>query len=89
MRLVDTDVLVDILRSHGPALAWFGSLEELPATAGFSVMELLAGCPDEPAARSSGDTRVPGTPQSSGDTILNCPQSSGDAIRGEFRGHHT
>jgi predicted nucleic acid-binding protein len=46
--LIDTDIAVDILRDHGPALGWLRSLEsELPALAGYSAMELLRGCRDK------------------------------------------
>ena len=41
MYLVDTDVMIDIQRSFGPALAWFASLSELPNIPGFVVMELI------------------------------------------------
>jgi predicted nucleic acid-binding protein len=41
MDLVDTDVLIDVQRGHRPALAWFGSLAELPSVPGFVVMELV------------------------------------------------
>jgi predicted nucleic acid-binding protein len=41
MDLVDTDVLIDVLRGHPPALAWFGGLTTLPAVPGFVVMELI------------------------------------------------
>lgn len=46
MRLLDTDVLVDIRRRHPPAVAWLASLPEKPALIGLSVMELIAGCRD-------------------------------------------
>jgi hypothetical protein len=39
--LVDTDVLVDVLRGHGPAVEWFDGLDELPAVPGLVVMELV------------------------------------------------
>jgi predicted nucleic acid-binding protein len=43
--LVDTDVMVDLLRQHAPAVAWLNSLEDaeilLP---GIVVMELTQGC---------------------------------------------
>jgi predicted nucleic acid-binding protein len=39
MYLVDTDVMIDIQRSYGPALAWFASVSELPSIPGFVVME--------------------------------------------------
>jgi hypothetical protein len=41
MDLVDTDVLIDIPRGHPPAVAWFGGLTDLPAVAGFEIMELI------------------------------------------------
>lgn len=41
MYLLDTDVLIDIQRGHPPALAWFGSLTDLPSVPGFVVMELI------------------------------------------------
>lgn len=41
MLLVDTDVLVDILRGHAPAVDWFSGLPELPSVAGLVVMELI------------------------------------------------
>jgi len=39
--LLDTDILIDIQRSHAPALAWFFALNELPSIPGFVVMELV------------------------------------------------
>jgi predicted nucleic acid-binding protein len=41
MDLLDTDVLIDVQRGHPPALAWFGSLVDLPAVPGIVVMELI------------------------------------------------
>ncbi len=45
MVLVDTDVMVDLLRQHAPAVGWLNALEDaeilLP---GFVVMELTQGC---------------------------------------------
>lgn len=41
--LLDTDVMVDILREYPPAIAWYDALEELPTTSCFTVMELLGG----------------------------------------------
>lgn len=46
MILLDSDVLIDLLRKHPPAVAWFGTLpedEEL-AVSGYVVMELIQGC---------------------------------------------
>ena len=31
MRLLDTDVMVDVLRGYQPAVAWLESLDEAPA----------------------------------------------------------
>ena len=44
MRLLDTDVLVDIVRGYGPALQWLGRLADAPGLPGFCVMEVVAGC---------------------------------------------
>jgi predicted nucleic acid-binding protein len=41
MDLLDTDVLIDVQRGHPPALAWFGSLVDLPVVPGIVVMELV------------------------------------------------
>lgn len=45
--LVDTDILIDVLRGHPPALQWFSKLEEIPAVPGFVVMELIQDAPDK------------------------------------------
>jgi predicted nucleic acid-binding protein len=43
--LVVTDVMVDILRQHPPAVAWLASLGEEPIQIpGFVAMELIQGC---------------------------------------------
>jgi predicted nucleic acid-binding protein len=44
MRLVDSDVVIDLLRQHPPAVAWFASQPERPGLPGFVLMELVAGC---------------------------------------------
>src|SRR5687768_13089582 len=44
MLLLDTDVCVDLLRSHPPAVAWYSGLQEPTALPGFVVLELLRGC---------------------------------------------
>jgi predicted nucleic acid-binding protein len=41
MMLVDTDVMIDVQRGHPPALAWFGTLTDMPAVPGLVVMELI------------------------------------------------
>ena len=45
MILLDTDVMIDLLRHYPPAVAWLKSLgEEEILLPGFVVMELLQGC---------------------------------------------
>lgn len=45
MILLDTDVVVDILRNHPPAIAWLQGLGTAPlGLPGLVVMELLQGC---------------------------------------------
>jgi hypothetical protein len=36
VRLLDTDILIDIQRGHAPALAWFAGVDELPLVSGFT-----------------------------------------------------
>jgi tRNA(fMet)-specific endonuclease VapC len=43
--LVDTDVMVDVMRRHEPAVAWLDSLgAEVIGIPGLVAMELLQGC---------------------------------------------
>ena len=45
MLLVDTDVMVDILRGHSPALAWLNSLgSDSLGIPGLVAMEMVQGC---------------------------------------------
>jgi predicted nucleic acid-binding protein len=45
MLLLDTDVMIDILRSHRPALHWLQTLGQTPiGLPGLVVMELIQGC---------------------------------------------
>jgi predicted nucleic acid-binding protein len=44
MLLLDTDVMVDLLRGHAPAVAWLEALDDDILLPGFVVMELLDGC---------------------------------------------
>lgn len=47
MILVDTDVMVDIIRRHSPALDWLDALgTEVIGIPGLVAMELLQGCRD-------------------------------------------
>lgn len=43
--LLDTDIMIDVLRGYSPALKWLDSLagEEI-VLPGFVVMELIQGC---------------------------------------------
>jgi len=45
MILIDTDVAVDVLRNHPPAIAWLQGLGAAPlGLPGLVAMELLQGC---------------------------------------------
>ena len=41
MKILDTDVLIDIQRNHRPAIDWFATLSEPPCVPGFVIMELI------------------------------------------------
>jgi len=43
--MIDTDVLVDVLRNYPPALAWLRTIRtELIDVSGLTALELLQGC---------------------------------------------
>jgi predicted nucleic acid-binding protein len=42
--ILDTDVLIDLVRKHPAATAWFQSLTRLPSVCGFAALELSFGC---------------------------------------------
>jgi predicted nucleic acid-binding protein len=44
--LLDTDVLVDLIRGRPEALTWFAGLGTHPPAAGFAAMELVWGSQD-------------------------------------------
>ncbi len=46
MILLDSDILIDLLRGYAPAIGWFETLTETEevAVSGFVVMELIQGC---------------------------------------------
>ena len=44
--LLDSDVLIDLLREYFPAEQWLATLPGLPPVAGFAAMELINGCRD-------------------------------------------
>jgi predicted nucleic acid-binding protein len=41
MYVLDTDILIDVLRGHQPAITWFTTLTKIPSVSGFVVMELI------------------------------------------------
>ncbi|MDJ1185159.1 type II toxin-antitoxin system VapC family toxin [Roseofilum casamattae] len=41
MYVLDTDILIDVLRGHQHAIQWFSNLTEIPSIPGFVVMELI------------------------------------------------
>lgn len=48
MLLLDTDIMIDVLRRYSPALAWLGALgSESIGIPGLVAMELLRGCRDK------------------------------------------
>ena len=51
MRVLDTDVAVDIVRGFAPAILWFGALPEAAGIAGFAYMEVIEGCRDRSEIR--------------------------------------
>jgi predicted nucleic acid-binding protein len=52
MILVDTDVMVDVMRRHAPAVTWLDSLgTEAIGIPGLVAMELLQGCQDREEQR--------------------------------------
>jgi len=42
--LLDTDVMVDVLRGHGPAVGWITNYTSAVGIPGLVAMELLQGC---------------------------------------------
>ncbi len=45
MIILDTDIMIDLLRGYPPALKWLQALEDTPILLpGFVVMELIQGC---------------------------------------------
>ena len=43
VRLLDTDVCVDIRRQYAPAIQWLAALPEAPGLPGFVLLELMQG----------------------------------------------
>ena len=44
MLLLDTDILINILRSYQPAIEWISSVEDIISITDFTAMELIQGC---------------------------------------------
>ncbi len=44
--ILDADILIDILRARPNAVAWLGSLTNLPAVSGAAALEVLFGARD-------------------------------------------
>lgn len=44
LRLLDTDIMIDILRRKQPAMNWLSSLAEEPKLPGYVAFELMQGC---------------------------------------------
>ena len=61
LRLLDTDVLIDIQRGHPPAIVWFTSLIVAPSVPGFVVMELTQNARDKQQQRQT-DRLISGLP---------------------------
>lgn len=51
MRMLDTDVSVDIVRGFMPAVLWYDVLPEAAVIAGFSYMEVIEGYRDKAEIR--------------------------------------
>lgn len=45
--LLDTDIVIDLVRNHPPAWSWFLTLKEYPVLSGFTWMEVIRGCKDK------------------------------------------
>lgn len=49
--ILDTDILIDLLRGHPPAVAWFASLTAPVSVSGFAALELAQGCANKQELR--------------------------------------
>jgi predicted nucleic acid-binding protein len=59
MRVLDTDVLIDVQRGHVAALAWFAGLADVPSVPGLVVMELIQGARDARQVREASRLTAP------------------------------
>jgi predicted nucleic acid-binding protein len=53
VQLLDSDVLIDILRGFPAAVDWFSTLSELPSVPGFVVMELIQDADNKERVRKA------------------------------------
>lgn len=51
MQLLDTDILIDVLRGFPPATAWLSQSTDAPAIPGYVMLELLQGCANKREVR--------------------------------------
>ena len=49
--ILDTDILIDLMRQHLAATAWFALLTQMPFACGFAAIELLSGSRDRAEER--------------------------------------
>ena len=47
MKLIDADILVDVLRGGSPAVNWLQSVEPAPMIPGLAMLELIQGCANQ------------------------------------------
>ncbi len=59
MRLLDTDILIDIPRGYQPTVEWFASLDDMPGAPGFVVMKLFQDAPNAQRIREVEDLVAP------------------------------
>lgn len=52
MILLDTDIAIDVLRRHPPAMAWTGSVHDSICLPGIVALELYQGCHNKQAVNS-------------------------------------
>ncbi len=52
VRLLDTNIIVDVMRGYPPAVSWFSTMSAADfGLPGYAVMELMAGCTNKQAMR--------------------------------------
>ena len=43
-RVLDADIIIDLLRKQPNAVSWLAGLSDLPGVSGLAVMEVIQGC---------------------------------------------